>query len=73
MKIFNKKTKELEEKNEELKIKLRGKEFDCDMAVNKICILSRELEKSRKEATKYKDLYLKQIDINISLVDKGGD
>ena len=43
------------------------------MAVNKICMLSRELEKSRKEATKYKDLYLKQIDINISLVEKGGD
>ena len=73
MKIFNKKIKELEEKNEELKIKLRDKEFYYDMAVNKICILGRELEKSREEATKYKDLYLKQIDTNIRIVEKGGD
>ena len=73
MKLFDKKIKELEEQKEDLYCKLRGKEFDLDLAIKKICTLERDIKKLREEATKYKDLYLKQIDINIRLVEKGGD
>ena len=73
MKLFDKKIKELEEQKEDLYCKLRGKEFDLDLAIKKICTLEQGIKKLREEATKYKDLYLKQIAINISLVEKGGD
>ena len=73
MKIFDKKIKELEQQKEDLCCKLRGKEFDLDLAVKKICTLEQTSKSLREEATKYKDLYLKQIDINIRLVEKGGD
>ena len=73
MKLFDKKIKELEEQKEDLYCKLRGKEFDLDLAIKKICTLEQTIKKLRGEATKYKDLYLKQIDINIRLVEKGGD
>ena len=73
MKLFNKKIKELEKQNEDLYCELRDKEFDLDLAIKKICTLEQAIKKLREEATKYKDLYLKQIDINIRLVEKGGD
>ena len=73
MKLFNKKIKELEKQNEDLYCELRDKEFDLDLAVKKICTLEQDVKSLREEATKYKDLYLKQIDINIRLVEKGGD
>ena len=73
MKIFNKKIKELEEQKEDLYCKLRDKELDLDLAIKKICTLEQAIKNLREEATKYKDLYLKQIDINIRLVEKGGD
>ena len=73
MKLFDKKIKELEQQKEDLYCKLRGKEFDLDLAVKKICTLEQTIKSLREEATKYKDLYLKQIDINIRLVEKGGD
>ena len=73
MKIFNKKIKELEEQKEDLYCKLRDKELDLDLAIKKICTLEQAIKNLREEVTKYKDLYLKQIDINIRLVEKGGD
>ena len=73
MKIFNKKIKELEEQKEDLYRKLSSKEFDLDLAIKKICTLEQAIKSLREEVTKYKDLYLKQIDINIRLVEKGGD
>ena len=73
MKLFGEKIKELEEQKEDLYCKLRGKEFDLDLAIKKICTLEQAIKKLREEAKKYKDLYLKQIDINIRLVEKGGD
>ncbi len=73
MKLFDKKIKELEEQKEDLYCKLRGKEFDLDLSIKKICTLEQAIKSLREEATKYKDLYLKQNDINIRLVEKGGD
>ena len=73
MKIFNKKIKELEQQKEDLYCKLRNKEYDLDLAIKKICTLEQDIKSLREEVTKYKDLYLKQIDINIRLVEKGGD
>ena len=73
MKLFDKKIKELEEQKEDLYCKLRGKEYDLDLAIKKICTLEQAIKNLREEATKYKDLYLKQIDINIRLAEKGGD
>ena len=73
MKIFNKKIKELEEQKEDLYCKLRGKEFDLDLAIKKICTLEQTIKSLREEATKYKDLYLKQLDINIRIIEKGGE
>ena len=73
MKLFDKKIKELEEQKEDLYRKLRGKEFDLDLAIKKICTLEQAIKSLREEVTKYKDLYLKQIDINIRLAEKGGD
>ena len=71
MKIFNKKIKELEKQKEDLYCKLRSKEVDLDWAIKKICTLEQSVKSLREEATKYKDLYLKQIDMNIRLVEKG--
>ena len=73
MKLFGEKIKELEEQKEDLYCKLRDKELDLDLAIKKICTLEQAIKNLREEATKYKDLYLKQIDINIRLVEKGGD
>ena len=73
MKLFGEKIKELEEQKEDLYCKLRDKELDLDLAIKKICTLEKAIKSLREEATKYKDLYLKQIDINIRLVEKGGD
>ena len=73
MKIFNEKIKELEKQKEDLYCKLRCKKYDMDLAIKKICTLEQAIKSLREEATKYKDLYLKQIDINIRLVEKGGD
>ena len=72
MKLFNKKIKELEKQKEDLYCKLRNKEYDLDLAIKKICTLEQAIKKLREEVTKYKDLYLKQIDINIQIVEKGG-
>ena len=71
MKLFNKKIKELEKQKEDLYRKLRNKEYDLDLAIKKICTLEQAIKKLREEVTKYKDLYLKQIDINIRIVEKG--
>ena len=71
MKLFNKKIKELEKQKEDLYCKLRNKEYDLDLAIKKICTLEQAIKKLREEVTKYKDLYLKQIDINIRIVEKG--
>ena len=73
MKLFGEKIKELEEQKEDLYCKLRDKELDLDLAIKKICTLEQAIKNLREEATKYKDLYLKQIAINIRLVEKGGD
>ena len=73
MKLFDKKIKELEEQKEDLYCQLRSKEFDLDLAIKKICTAEQAIKSLREEVTKYKDLYLKQIDINIRLVEKGGD
>ena len=73
MKLFGEKIKELEEQKKDLYCKLRDKELDLDLAIKKICTLEQAIKNLREEATKYKDLYLKQIDINIRLVEKGGD
>ena len=73
VKLFGEKIKELEEQKEDLYCKLRDKELDLDLAIKKICTLEQAIKNLREEATKYKDLYLKQIDINIRLVEKGGD
>ena len=73
VKIFNKKIKELEEQKEDLYCKLRDKEFDLDLAIKKICTLEKTIKNLREEATKYKDLYLKQLDINIRIIEKGCD
>ena len=71
MKLFNKKIKELEKQKEDLYCKLRNKEYDLDLAIKKICTLEQAIKKLREEVTKYKDLYLKQIDINIRIVERG--
>lgn len=71
MKLFNKKIKELEKQKEDLYCKLRNKEYDLDLAIKKICTLEQAIKKLREELTKYKDLYLKQIDINIRIVERG--
>ena len=73
VKLFGEKIKELEEQKEDLYCKLRDKELDLDLAIKKICTLEQAIKNLREEATKYKDLYLKQIAINIRLVEKGGD
>ena len=73
MKLFDKKIKELEEQKEDLCCKLRDKEFDLDLAIKKICTLEKTIKSLREEVTKYKDLYLKQIDINIRIIEKGGE
>ena len=73
VKLFGEKIKELEEQKEDLYCKLRDKELDLDLAIKKICTLEQSVKSLREEATKYKDLYLKQIDMNIRLVEKGGD
>ena len=73
MKLFDKKIKELEEQKEDLCCKLRDKEFDLDLAIKKICTLEQAIKNLREEATKYKDLYLKQLDINIRIIEKGGE
>ena len=73
MKLFDKKIKELEEQKEDLYCKLRSKEFDLDLAIKKICTLEQAIKRLREEATKYKDLYLKQIDINIRIIEKDGE
>ena len=73
MKIFNKKIKELEEQKEDLYCKLRDKELDLDLAIKKICTLEQAIKNLREEVTKYKDLYLKQLDINIRIIEKGGE
>ena len=70
MKLFNKKIQELEKQKEDLYLKLSGKEFDLDLAIKKICTLEQDIKRLKEEATKYKDLYLKQIDINIQIVEK---
>ena len=73
MKLFDKKIKELEEQKEDLYCKLRDKELDLDLAIKKICTLEKAIKSLREEVTKYKDLYLKQIDINIRIIEKGGE
>lgn len=73
MKIFNKKNKRIRGTKKDLYFKLRSKEFDLDLAIKKICTEEQAIKSLREEVTKYKDLYLKQIDINIRLVEKGGD
>ena len=73
MKLFGEKIKELEEQKEDLYCKLRDKELDLDLAIKKICTLEQAIKNLREEATKYKDLYLKQLDINIRIIEKGGD
>ena len=73
MKLFDKKIKELEEQKEDLCCKLRDKEFDLDLAIKKICTLEQAIKNLREEATKYKDLYLKQLDINIRIIEKDGE
>lgn len=73
MKLFDKKIKELEEQKEDLYCKLRDKELDLDLAIKKICTLEQTIKNLREEVTKYKDLYLKQIDINIRIIEKGGE
>ena len=73
MKLFGEKIKELEEQKEDLYIKLRDKELDLDLAIKKICTLEQTIKNLREEATKYKDLYLKQLDINIRIIEKGGE
>ena len=81
MKLFGEKIKELEEQKikelkeqkEDLYIKLRDKELDLDLAIKKICTLEQAIKNLREEATKYKDLYLKQLDINIRIIEKDGE
>ena len=73
MKLFGEKIKELEEQKEDLYCKLRDKELDLDLAIKKICTLEQAIKNLREEATKYKDLYLKQLDINIRIIEKVGD
>ena len=73
VKLFSEKIKELEEQKEDLYCKLRDKELDLDLAIKKICTLEQAIKNLREEATKYKDLYLKQLDINIRIIEKGGD
>ena len=73
MKLFGEKIKELEEQKEDLYCKLRDKELDLDLAIKKICTLEQTIKNLREEATKYKDLYLKQLDINIRIIEKGGE
>ena len=73
VKLFGEKIKELEEQKEDLYCKLRDKELDLDLAIKKICTLEQAIKNLREEATKYKDLYLKQLDINIRIIEKGGD
>ena len=60
----------MEKQKEDLYCKLRNKEYDLDLAIKKICTLEQAIKKLREEVTKYKDLYLKQIDINIRIVEK---
>ena len=71
VKLFGEKIKELEEQKEDLYCKLRDKELDLDLAIKKICTLEQAIKNLREEATKYKDLYLKQLDINIRIIEKG--
>ena len=73
VKLFGEKIKELEEQKEDLCCKLRDKEFDFDLAIKKICTLEKDIKNLREEVTKYKDLYLEQIDINIRIIEKGGE
>ena len=73
VKLFGEKIKELEEQKEDLYCKLRDKELDLDLAIKKICTLEQAIKNLREEATKYKDLYLKQLDINIRIIEKGGE
>ena len=73
MKLFGEKIKELEEQKEDLYCKLRDKELDLDLAIKKICTLEQTIKNLREEATKYKDLYLKQLDINIRIIEKDGE
>ena len=73
VKLFGEKIKELEEQKEDLYCKLRDKELDLDLAIKKICTLEKAIKSLREEVTKYKDLYLKQIDINIRIIEKGGE
>lgn len=73
VKLFGEKIKELEEQKEDLYIKLRDKELDLDLAIKKICTLEQAIKNLREEATKYKDLYLKQLDINIRIIEKDGE
>ena len=73
VKLFGEKIKELEEQKEDLYCKLRDKELDLDLAIKKICTLEQAIKNLREEATKYKDLYLKQLDINIRIIEKDGE
>ena len=73
MKLFGEKIKELEEQKEDLYCKSSDKESDLALAIKKICTLEQAIKNLREEATKYKDLYLKQLDINIRIIEKGGD
>ena len=73
VKLFGEKIKELEEQKKDLYCKLRDKELDLDLAIKKICTLEKAIKSLREEVTKYKDLYLKQIDINIRIIEKGGE
>ena len=73
VKLFGEKIKELEGQKEDLYCKLRDKEFDLDLAIKKICTLEKAIKNLREEATKYKDLYLKQLDINIRIIEKDGE
>ena len=73
VKLFGEKIKELEEQKEDLYCKLRDKELDLDLATKKICTLEQAIKNLREEATKYKDLYLKQLGINIRIIEKGGE
>lgn len=66
MKFFENRLSKLKKENEKY-IKLY---IDAE---NKVDTITKELVKWQSEAMKYKDLYLKQIDINIKLVENGGD
>ena len=73
VKLFGEKIKELEEQKKDLYCKLRDKELDLDLAIKKICTLEKAIKSLREEVTKYKDLYLKQLDINIRIIEKDGE